>query len=188
VLIEGETGTVATKGSVHAYVGMAPELWAADALAFFRFLTALYKDQRFGLDAFDNRANFFAKRNVLAIVLEVPNELVAKGKVHGWATTSLFGHAPETQVYRWGLPLLTHLYLSGSAELAEKFHEAPPFEDDVLFRPAMTDFVTQLVTQAGTSVDARAYAEKLAEGHMDHERLVGHGGIPSRLGRISGWR
>jgi hypothetical protein len=38
-------------------------------------------------------------------VLEVPSELIGKGKINAWATISLFGHAPEVQVSRWGLPI-----------------------------------------------------------------------------------
>ena len=67
-------------------------------------MTAFYKDQRFDGDAFLHQQNPFARRNVTAIVLEVPSELIGKGKINAWATISLFGHAPEVQVSRWGLP------------------------------------------------------------------------------------
>jgi hypothetical protein len=71
-----------------------------------------YEDQQYGGDAFLHRQNFFAHRNLTAIVLEVPNELIGKGMVHAWATAWLCGHAPEMQVSRWGLPLITHLFLN----------------------------------------------------------------------------
>ena len=58
-------------------------------------MTAFYKDQRFDGDAFLHQQNPFARRNVTAIVLEVPSELIGKGKITDWATISLFGHAPE---------------------------------------------------------------------------------------------
>jgi hypothetical protein len=45
---------------------------------------------------------------------EVPNSLIGEGKVHAWATTSLYGHAPEIQVQRRGLHLITHIFLSAS--------------------------------------------------------------------------
>ena len=50
-LIEGETGSVATNSELRAYVGIAPELFAANA-GFRTFMTAFYKDQRFDGDAF----------------------------------------------------------------------------------------------------------------------------------------
>jgi hypothetical protein len=99
-LVEGETGSVATDSDLRAYVGIAPELFAANA-GFGTFMTAFYKDQRFDGDAFLHQQNPFARRNVTAIVLEVPSELIGKGKINAWATISLFGHAPEVQVSRW---------------------------------------------------------------------------------------
>ena len=50
-LVEGETGSVATDSDVPAYVGIAPELFAASA-GFRGFMTAFYKEQRYGADAF----------------------------------------------------------------------------------------------------------------------------------------
>jgi hypothetical protein len=43
-LVEGETGSVATGSDLRAYVGIAPELFAANA-GFRTFMTAFYKDQ-----------------------------------------------------------------------------------------------------------------------------------------------
>jgi len=42
-------------------------------------------------------------------VFEVPSNLIGRGVVHAWATASLYGHAPEVQVSRWGLPMITHI-------------------------------------------------------------------------------
>jgi hypothetical protein len=67
--------------------------------------SALYKEDKFASEAFQNRQNFFDGRNVTVIVLEVPSQLLGKGQVRAWATVSLYGHAPEVQVSRWGLPL-----------------------------------------------------------------------------------
>src|ERR1700688_3712889 len=66
-----------------------------------------------------------------AIVLEVPSELIGKGKINAWATISLFGHAPEVQVSRWGLPMGTHLFLNDPSdqEVKEQFNASIPSED-----------------------------------------------------------
>ena len=45
-LVEGETGSIATGSDLRAYVGIAPELFAANA-GFRTFMTAFYKDQRY---------------------------------------------------------------------------------------------------------------------------------------------
>src|ERR1700748_1785371 len=165
VLVSGRTGKTATAGDVKAFVGVAPELWAADAIAFFNMLEALYKEDRFGAEAFENRTNYFRKRNVMALVLEVPNTLIGEGKVGLWTTTSLVGHAPEIQVYRWGLPLVTHLFLSdpaSSAELVERYTESGPWEDASLFAPAITQFATRLSARANPSGDAVAHGRQVA--------------------------
>lgn len=58
-------------------------------------MTAFYKDHRYDGDVLLHQQNPFARRNVTAIVLEVPSELIGKGKIHAWATISLLGHAPD---------------------------------------------------------------------------------------------
>jgi hypothetical protein len=78
-LVEGETGSVATDSDLRAYVGIAPDLFAANA-GFRTFMTAFYMDQRFDKDALLHQQNPFARRNVTAIVLEPPSELIGKGK------------------------------------------------------------------------------------------------------------
>jgi hypothetical protein len=51
-----------------------------------------------------NRARFYVNQrpNVTAIVLEIPRQLISREQVRAWATVSLYGHAPEVQVSRWG--------------------------------------------------------------------------------------
>ena len=48
--------------------------------------------------------------------------------MHGWATASLHGHAPEVQVSRWGLPLITNIFMSDPA-MREDFNRAAPADD-----------------------------------------------------------
>src|ERR1700727_3123195 len=102
LLVEGLTGSVSSATGVSAFVGIAPEMWAADAIAFFNLLNALYKEDRYDAEVFFHRKNFFAKRNVIALVLEAPNSMIGKGEARAGATASLFGHAPEVQICRWG--------------------------------------------------------------------------------------
>jgi hypothetical protein len=103
LIVAGHTGRVVeTETGVKAFAGLAPDLFAGDAMALGEFRTALFEKERFDPSAFQSRKNFFADRNVSALVLEVPTPLIGQGIVGGWATGSLFGHAPETQVSRWG--------------------------------------------------------------------------------------
>ena len=159
-LVEGETGVPATDSDLRAYVGIAPDLFAANA-GFRAFMTAFHKDQRFNGDAFLHQQNPFARRNVTAIVLEVPSELIGKGKINAWATISLFGHAPEVQVSRWGLPMVTHLFLSepGDQDLKEQFNASVPSEDTDRFAKSIADVAERMTTYAGSAPNPAEYGK-----------------------------
>ena len=165
LLAEGVTGGVSSSAEVSAFAGIAPEMWAADAIAFFNLLNGLYKEDRYNAEVFLHRKNFFAKRNVVAMVLEVPNSMIGEGKVRAWATASLFGHAPEVQICRWGLPLMTHLYLSDPAtpELVDKFHASSPSNDVDSLRPAIASFTARFSGHANPASDSVAYGRQVAE-------------------------
>ena len=111
-------------------------------------MTAFYTDQRYDGNAVLHQQNPFARRNVTTIVLEVPSELIGKGKINAWATISLFGHAPEVQVSRWGLPLVTHLFLNDPSdeEVKEQFNASVPFEDLERFAKSIADFAEKMTT------------------------------------------
>lgn len=163
LLLEGETGKVQSKSKVRAYVGPAPELFAGDAVALHAFLSAFYKEQRYDSAAFQNRQNFFARRNVTAIVLEVPTHIIGAGTVHAWATASLFGHAPEMQVSRWGLPLITHLFLNdpNDQEMKEKFNRSLPSQDVALFSKPIADFAEKMTTFAQSVINPIEYGKQI---------------------------
>jgi hypothetical protein len=52
---------------------LAPDLFATDGAGFGAFRKALWSENRFAPEAFQNRQNFFGGNNVTAIVLEVPS-------------------------------------------------------------------------------------------------------------------
>ena len=164
-LAEGLVGEQATGEGIRAYVGRAAELWAADAFGFFTVVNGLFNEGRYAKEAFEHKNNLFQGRNNMATVLEVPNSAFGADKVWAWATASLFGHAPEVQVYRWGLPLFTHLYLSNpaTAELADRYHETVPADDVPLFSGAVTEFATTFSRIAGGTPNPDSYGQALAE-------------------------
>jgi hypothetical protein len=83
LLIRGQTGKIASVGEISGYVGLAPDLFAGDAVALGIFRTALATEKRFASEAWLNRKNFFSRRNVTAIVLELPLALLGEGQVYG---------------------------------------------------------------------------------------------------------
>ncbi len=159
-LVESETGSIATNSDLRAYVGIAPDLFAANA-GFRPFMTAFYQDQCYDRDSLLHQQDPFAGRNITAIVLEVPSALIGKGKISAWATISLFGHAPEVQVSRWGLPMVTHLFLSDQ-EAKEQFNASVPSEDIERFAKSIADVAEKMTTYADSAADPAEYGKLIA--------------------------
>jgi hypothetical protein len=139
-------------------------MFAADAVAMRNLQNAFYNEHRYDGDAFlRHRQNFFDNRNITAIVLEVPNHLIGKGTVHAWATVSLYGHAPEMQVSRWGLPMITHLFLNdpGNQEVKETFNKSVPSDDIALFSGYIADFTQKMTTYAGSVMNPEEYGKQM---------------------------
>jgi len=105
LIISGDTGRVvkSDQGCL-AYAGLAPDLFATNGAGFGAFRKALWSENRFAPEAFQNGQSFFADNNVTAIVLEVPSSLIGQGVVHAWATASLYGHAPGSCRMNWTRP------------------------------------------------------------------------------------
>lgn len=161
VIIAGQTGEIARAGSdIMAFAGLAPDLFAGDAGALGAFRTALFTHGRFEPEVFHSRKNFFLGRNVTAVVVELPNRLIGEGIVHAWATASLYGHAPEVQVSRWGLPLITNIFMP-DPEMKEQFNRAAPADDQSRFIAQVSDVVTRLTSLAGSVADPQEYARRL---------------------------
>jgi hypothetical protein len=160
MIAAGRTGdTVNTPHGVAVYAGLAPELFAGDASALGAFQAA-FKDGRFEPAAFQNRKNYFARRNVTAIVLEVPSEMIGRGNLHSWATVSLVGHAPEVQVSRWGLPLITHLFMP-DMDMKEEYNRSRPCDDVPRFSAQIGGIVEHLTTLARSTTSPSDYAQNV---------------------------
>ena len=162
-IMTGRTGQIVkTDAGLMAYAGLAPDLFAADAASFFAFQNALHKQNRFDPAALGGRSrrNFFARRNVSAIVLEVPSHSIGRGVVRGWATASLHGHAPEVQVSRWGIPLITHVFMTDPA-VKEQYNRAVPADDIPQFSSQIAAYAEKATRLAGSAADPAAYAKQL---------------------------
>jgi hypothetical protein len=165
LLIKGETGKIATTlPSIRAFVRVVPELWAADAIAFFNLLKIFYEEDSFEGNVFLHQKNFFRNRNVMALVLEVPNSLIGTSTVHLWSTGSLYGHAPEIHICRWGPPVFTRLYLSDPImpDLVDKVHASSPADNSALFADAVAHFTSRLAARAGSTADPEQYGKLIA--------------------------
>jgi hypothetical protein len=163
LIVAGHTRRVVeTATGVKAFAGLAPDLFAGDAMALGEFRTALFEKERFDPGAFQSRKNFFANRNVTALVLEASTPLIGKGVVRGWATASLYGHAPETQVSRWGLPLITNIFMPDPI-MREDFNRTTPSEDIQRFSTQISSVAARLTRLAESAADPDDYARRLIE-------------------------
>ena len=178
LLVSGHTNEIAScKDGVRAFAGVVNDPFAGDAAALEAF-TAAFAQGRYKPDVFRNRVNFFHDRTIAAIVLEVPNRLIANAtRVNAWTTVSLYGHAPEQQVARWGLPLLTHLYL-GRGDLRERFNRSRPSDDDSQFMSSIMSIVSKHAAMAGTTDNPEAYGRRVAG-------LFGSLTLPYELGTVA---
>jgi Domain of unknown function (DUF4331) len=159
-LVGGRTGQIAmTESGIRAFAGLAPDLFAGDAAALGLFRNALYKEDKFASEAFQNRQNFFAGRNVTVIVLEVPSQLIGQGQVRAWATVSLYGHAPEVQVSRWGLPLITNIFMP-DMDMREDYNRSVPADDVLRFSSQIGKIVEKVTQLAGSSTNPAEYAKQ----------------------------
>ncbi len=160
VLVEGEVGQVTTGDwEVQAFTGLAADMFFANRDGLHAFKDALAAG-RFEPEAFTQGGDFFSGRNVTAIVLEVPDDLIGTGIVHAWATVSLFGHAPEQQVSRWGKPLVTHFYITDN-DMQESYNRSRPSQDADLFAEHIGDVVERMTTLAGSAEVPGEYRERV---------------------------
>ncbi|MGA2421475.1 MAG: DUF4331 family protein [Candidatus Acidiferrum sp.] len=164
VLLEGETEKINGKSGVRAFAGIAADMFAPNGSGMRAFLNAFYNEQRYDASVFQHGQNSFANRNVTAIVLEVPNEMIGRGRVHCWATASLVGHAPELQVQRWGLPLITHFFPNDpdGQEMKDRFNASQPSDDVALFSRFFFDFSEKMTTHAMSAANPAEYARQIA--------------------------
>lgn len=155
-IVRGDTGLL-------AFAGLAPELFAANRAGLHKFRDE-YVAGNFAPESFRDGVNYFGNRNVTAIVLEVPTELIGDvaTTVRAWATVSLFGHAPEVQVSRWGLPLMTHIFITDPAE-KDEYNRTLPSADIPRFSQIVAEGVLRITRLAGTVDSPVAYAERVVE-------------------------
>jgi Domain of unknown function (DUF4331) len=164
VIASGTTGRiVAGDAGVRIFAGLAPDLFAAD-----RPVAAAYRAAvaagRFAPQLFQTAANYFQNRNVTAIVIEVPTQLIGDpgATVRAWATVSLCGHAPEVQVSRWGLPLMTHIFITDEA-VKDEYNRSHPSADVPRFSQIVADALPPFAQLAGSTDDPAAYAQRVVD-------------------------
>ena len=164
VIASGTTGRiVAGDAGMRIFAGLAPDLFAASRTGADAFGEALAAG-KFAPDSFHDGANYFQNRNVTAIVIEVPTQSIGDpaATVRAWVTVSLCGHAPEVQVSRWGLPLMTHFFITDPA-VKDDYNRSLPSADVPRFSQIVADALRHVTQLAGSTDDPAAYAQRVVE-------------------------
>ena len=94
------------------FAGLAPDLFAADRTAATAYRAAVAAG-KFSPDFFHTSATELQNRNVTAIVIEVPRESIGgpEAAVRRGPRCRCAGARPNA-VSRWGLPLMTHVFIT----------------------------------------------------------------------------
>jgi Domain of unknown function (DUF4331) len=164
VIASGITGQiVAGDAGVRVFAGLAPDLFAANLTGNVAFRAALAAG-KFAPDSFRGGANYFCNRNVTAIVMEVPTQSIGDpaATVRAWATVSLCGHAPEVQMSLWGLPLMTHIFITDEAA-KDDYNRSVPAADVPRFSQIVADALARVTQLAGSTGDPAAYAQRVVD-------------------------
>ena len=164
VIASGMTGrNVAGDAGVRIFAGLAPDLFAANKAGIDVYRAAL-AEGKFAPELFHDGADYFQNRNVMAIVMEVATQSIGDlaARVRGWVTVSLCGHAPEVQVSRWGLPLMTHAFITDEA-VKDDYNRSRPAADVPRFSQVVADAIVRVTQLAGSADDPAAYAQRVVD-------------------------
>ena len=67
------------------------------------------------------------------------------------------------QVSRWGLPLITHIFLNdpNQQEVKERFNQSAPADDMASFSGSIGDFAQKMTTYAGSAMNPEEYGKQI---------------------------
>jgi hypothetical protein len=153
--------TMAMVGGGQAWVGLAADHFAANGHAFFPCLHGLHDHNQFDLTPFETVENLFEGRNVVSMVLEIPNTAFVRPDVNIWATINLTTDGVTTQMSRWGKPASQFLFNANDHDMAfvNQGHPSTDLADHLDRAIARTAHV---VSVAGTHHNPQAYGEQVA--------------------------
>ncbi len=162
----GSTGSVIDLSiGGQAWAGHAADPFFANFFGHGAFIGGLMKDGAFRPEVFTDPhlhdgkpANSFDARNVMSIVIEVPNALLSTQTIKAWASISLFGHLPQRQVSRMANPVIVFYFGGGADPEKLTWLRGHPRDDRRVFTESATKFVTQAATAGGRAADPSGYA------------------------------
>lgn len=150
---------VTTPDGVKVFVGRAGDPFYLDGTVITAVVTALRNGAPVDLSGFDPRqaTNLFAGTDVTAIVLEVPDGLLAAETVGLWATTALDDHhGGWLQINRCAKPLVSTLFDVTEAGF-DDYNASDPRDDLDNYGDLVRRKVAALVAANDTNPDPQGY-------------------------------
>ncbi|MBD2775090.1 DUF4331 family protein [Iningainema tapete] len=154
-------------GSV--WVGLAGDPFALDAVAVRVFLDKIIQNNQWDPDSFSTGTSTTGATNVLAIVAELPLEMISMNPFGFYATVSANDHGHWTQVNRCGKPNFAATF-NDNPEGSLLHNSTDPDTDYKNFAQPVIDLVVQ-VCKAGNTTDRPE----------DYGRMVAHWLFPDML-------
>lgn len=162
LLAEGTTGTIGNlAGGGRFWAGEAGDAFWLDAVAASQLIGGLKNGTPFEPDKFSTGTPTTAATNTLAIVAELPLDLISTEPFTYWATVSADDHGTWTQVARCGRPNFAATFVD-NPERSTRHNETTPEQDLPEFSADVEAVVEQVVRAAGTAVDPAGYAKLAA--------------------------
>ena len=109
-------------------------------------------------------ANLFAGTNVCAIVLEVPDEVLAVADIAFWGVTALPTDAGGwQQINRCAQPLINTIFNPDDEDRSSDYNRVQPSQDREVHGPVVCDLVARAVAASGAAEDPKWYAEQVRD-------------------------
>jgi hypothetical protein len=152
----GETAQIQNGGQVWA--GLAADPFVANVAGFFAF-TASIEAENPDYTPFDQPNNKFDGRDIMSIVIEVPNSALGGNntKIRSWLTiTGLEPNNEFAQPCRWGMPLAAFIVAGGPGHFNE-FNSAHPYDVTDHEREHAIEYITKITSLTNPDVDLTDY-------------------------------
>ncbi|MDX2214466.1 MAG: DUF4331 family protein [Oculatellaceae cyanobacterium bins.114] len=149
------------------WAGLIADPFVANVVGYFGFMESIAKGQP-DYSFFQQPNNKFEGRDVMSIVLELPNERLGGNSnlIRVWGTiTGLEPDGGYQQVSRWGMPLAAFM-IAGKPGEFDAFNSAHPFDWTTHEREHAVEYLTQVVSTTSAIADAKTYAERVTDTYV----------------------
>lgn len=149
------------------WAGLSADPFVANVVGYFGFMASVAEGKP-NYSFFAQSNNKFDGRDVMSIVLELPNKLLggSSNLIRVWGTIT--GLEPDNgyqQVSRWGMPLAAFM-IAGQPGEFDAFNSTHPLEWSAHEREHAVEYLTKVVSTTSPIADPQAYAENVVDTYV----------------------